>query len=293
MDCVRDPYPQWRKSPLSEPVEREHVLLPGAEDFPTLGIQFVRVMFAHTEFERQFGSLQDEITNAYGFGEHRPNQWPPKNRPANMVDLIEKHLGKGLPQTQQIEQLLTDAIEPCQQRDFLVHGHWWNFDRRTETVTVRGASRSKERPDDPPEQRDYTASDIHALAERFADLEAELYKLRRSLFSLLAADGLRREASQGAVADADDKAKKVADDNRIDLREPFELAYWSRKFGVSREQLAEAIQKVGTNVQDVAIALDKMVDLKINPSSRTKGGTVAVLGLCVLMIGVILLVWHP
>lgn len=89
------------------------------------------------------------------------------------------------------------------------------------------------------------------------------------------------------------KVKKAADRNCIDLREPYELAYWSRRFGVSREQLAEAIQKVGTNAEDVAIALDNIADRKINHSSRMNGGTVAALGLCVLMIGFILLVWHP
>jgi hypothetical protein len=92
---------------------------------------------------------------------------------------------------------------------------------------------------------------------------------------------------------ADDKAKKVVDYNCIDLREPYELAYWSRRFGVSREQMAEAIQKVGTNVEDIAIALDNLADRKINHSSRMKGGMLAVLGLCILMIGFILLVWHP
>jgi uncharacterized protein DUF3606 len=89
------------------------------------------------------------------------------------------------------------------------------------------------------------------------------------------------------------KAEKVADHNCIDLREPYELAYWSRRFGVSTEQLADAIHKVGTNVEDVAIAVDSMADRKINHSSRMKGGTVAALGLCVLMIAFILLVWHP
>ena len=53
------------------------------------------------------------------------------------------------------------------------------------------------------------------------------------------------------------KAKKVADRRQIDVRQAYELAYWSRKFGVSREQLAKAVQKVGTNAEDVAIELGK------------------------------------
>ena len=55
----------------------------------------------------------------------------------------------------------------------------------------------------------------------------------------------------------DDKTKKTEDRRQIDVHEAYELAYWSRKFGVSREELAEAVQKVGTNAEDVAIELGK------------------------------------
>ena len=56
---------------------------------------------------------------------------------------------------------------------------------------------------------------------------------------------------------ADDKTKKAADRRRIDVDEPYELAHWSRKFGVSIQRLTEAVQKVGTNVEDVAMELGK------------------------------------
>jgi hypothetical protein len=56
---------------------------------------------------------------------------------------------------------------------------------------------------------------------------------------------------------ADDKTKKAADRRRIDLGQPYELAYWSRRLGVSPERLTEAIHKVGTNAEDVAIELGK------------------------------------
>jgi hypothetical protein len=50
---------------------------------------------------------------------------------------------------------------------------------------------------------------------------------------------------------ADDKMKKTDDRRRIDVHETYELGYWSRKFGVPREQLAEAVQKVGPVAADV------------------------------------------
>jgi hypothetical protein len=56
----------------------------------------------------------------------------------------------------------------------------------------------------------------------------------------------------------DDKAKKAIDRRQIDVHEAYELAYWSRKFGVSRERLVDAVQRVGTNAEDVAIELGKL-----------------------------------
>jgi uncharacterized protein DUF3606 len=56
---------------------------------------------------------------------------------------------------------------------------------------------------------------------------------------------------------AKDKTKKTSDSRRIDLHQPYELGYWSRKFGVPEQELAEAVQKVGTHAGDVAIELGK------------------------------------
>jgi hypothetical protein len=54
---------------------------------------------------------------------------------------------------------------------------------------------------------------------------------------------------------ADDKTKQAADRNRIDVYEDYELRYWSKKFGVTKERLEAAVRKVGTNAEDVAIEL--------------------------------------
>lgn len=270
--------------PLSHP---DMVPFPEPEEIESHALAFAGMMFAHAAFEREVSALQDTITQEEGFGERWSNQWSAHKRPAQMAELIVKHRGQ-LPETETIKKLLTDAIDPSDQRNLLAHGTWCGFNRRTAKIHVRGATR-RQHPE-PPEHRQYTADEIQGIAGRFADIGAELFKLRRSLFPLPAEDGLQREALPATATNADDKAKKVADHSRIDLREPYELAYWSRRFGVSREQLADVIHKVGTNAEDVAIAIDNIVDLKINHSSRMKGGTVAVVGLCVLMIGFILLV---
>jgi hypothetical protein len=46
---------------------------------------------------------------------------------------------------------------------------------------------------------------------------------------------------------ADDKSKRGQQDrNRINLNEDYEVQYWCEKFGVSPEQLRQAVQKVGS-----------------------------------------------
>jgi hypothetical protein len=41
------------------------------------------------------------------------------------------------------------------------------------------------------------------------------------------------------------------DDGRINVDQDHELSYWSEKFGVSRDQLREAVAKAGPMVKNV------------------------------------------
>ncbi len=51
---------------------------------------------------------------------------------------------------------------------------------------------------------------------------------------------------------SDDKTKTTqADRIRINVNENYELRDWSRKFGVTEEQLKAAVQKVGPMAADV------------------------------------------
>lgn len=50
----------------------------------------------------------------------------------------------------------------------------------------------------------------------------------------------------------DDTTKRgPADAMRVNVNESWELRYWSTKFGVTPEQLKEAVKKVGVMVKDV------------------------------------------
>jgi len=57
---------------------------------------------------------------------------------------------------------------------------------------------------------------------------------------------------------ADDRSLRGPQDRqRINLSEDYEVAYWSKKWDISREQLAEAVRKAGPMSADVAKMLGK------------------------------------
>ena len=52
---------------------------------------------------------------------------------------------------------------------------------------------------------------------------------------------------------SDDLRKKgLQDDARINLSQDHEVDYWTRKFKVSKEELSEAVEHVGTGAKEVA-----------------------------------------
>jgi ribosome-binding protein aMBF1 (putative translation factor) len=57
---------------------------------------------------------------------------------------------------------------------------------------------------------------------------------------------------------ADDKRKPGRPDrNRINVNEDYELRDWSQKLGVSKEELAAAVKRVGPMVRDVEVELKR------------------------------------
>jgi hypothetical protein len=55
----------------------------------------------------------------------------------------------------------------------------------------------------------------------------------------------------------DDRTQTAADRRRIDVSQDYEVYYWTRKFGVTKQQLEAAVRKVGTNARAVAAELDR------------------------------------
>lgn len=56
----------------------------------------------------------------------------------------------------------------------------------------------------------------------------------------------------------DDKTNRGPQDaSRINMHEDYEVAYWTKKFGVTKAELEAAVKKAGVSVDAVAKALGK------------------------------------
>lgn len=54
----------------------------------------------------------------------------------------------------------------------------------------------------------------------------------------------------------DDKSKKgPRDAARVDLSEDYEVRYWTERFAISKDKLAQIVEKVGPMVKDIEKAL--------------------------------------
>jgi len=57
---------------------------------------------------------------------------------------------------------------------------------------------------------------------------------------------------------SDDKNKIAPQDaSRINLNEPYEVKYWTNKFGISTDELRKVIEEVGDSVRAVKAYLGK------------------------------------
>jgi hypothetical protein len=57
---------------------------------------------------------------------------------------------------------------------------------------------------------------------------------------------------------ADDKTKRAPQDAKlISLKEDYEVEYWAKKYGVSKERPHEAVEAVGHSAEKVSTYLDE------------------------------------
>ena len=163
-------------------------IFPDADEIGPFGPAFVRLMFACAEVDRRVAEIQELVTGDPTFGEE--NIWSSVKRPKLMTKLIRKHrkeLTEG-PNIRKVCAQLRRAIEPCDLRNVIAHGHWWKFNVDTQMLTVR---REKLRRG----QRRFVRVKLARIerAERtLSDVDVQLYKLtsytlRKEDFALMKA----------------------------------------------------------------------------------------------------------
>jgi len=154
---------------------------------------FMRMMFAHVEFERRVAELADVITLTPGFGE--TGALGVRKRAAEKFTALcaknyNKHPG-GLPEADAIAKLLDKAFRICNERNSLAHDVWWRIDTIAGIIDVHAIRARKEKP----LTREFTVHRIQQIAESFKDVEAEFYKLQAKIESRLVPEPLPTEPS--------------------------------------------------------------------------------------------------
>ena len=69
---------------------------------------------------------------------------------------------------------------------------------------------------------------------------------------------VRPYCAKGNLDMPDDRSRRGSQDrSRINMGEDYEVEYWTKTFGISKDRLAEIVNKVGDSVQAVRRELGK------------------------------------
>jgi uncharacterized protein DUF3606 len=63
------------------------------------------------------------------------------------------------------------------------------------------------------------------------------------------------------------KKRDYSDKTRIDMNQPYQVAYWKQRFGVSDQDLEDAVRAVGTSVKKIE---DYLKSLEHDPAAGPK-----------------------
>ena len=165
---------------------------PDSPDLAPYTQTFLRMMFAHVDFERRVAELADAITLDLRYGETLV--WSAKERPKEFGKLCAQNQSKhpgGLPEADAIVRCFDEAFPLCNDRNWLAHGVWWRFDANVGLIDVHAVRLRS----DEPLSREFTAEQIQRVADSFADLEVKLWQLQRAIEARLPYEPLPSELS--------------------------------------------------------------------------------------------------
>src|SRR4029453_8850050 len=67
----------------------------------------------------------------------------------------------------------------------------------------------------------------------------------------LGEDSRPLQRARGMAMGKRPKKRDYGDKTRIDMNQPYQMAYWKQRFGVSDQELEEAVHAVGTSVKKI------------------------------------------
>lgn len=135
-------------------------------------------MFAYAELDRRIADLQTLISGENDFGEK--HHWPTHDRAKRLEKLINKNRKSLVARQKDVRRIINGlkrAVVPCDLRNLLAHGHWWQLDQERQALTVR---REKVHSSQTRYLR-ITVSKIDRAKEALHDVEVELYKASREI----------------------------------------------------------------------------------------------------------------
>jgi hypothetical protein len=179
----------WRRD-KPQMLDHDAIYFPKAEIPQPFAMAFMRMMFAHAEFEEQVRRLQATIIvtpakqhvfahlrRLLNFGRKTDGDLgKARDRPKRMAKLIKARPDLVKDQeAKQIDQILRAAIGPCDRRNLLAHGRWWRFNPKTSTIRIRGERRRE------PEWDNYTEQKILEIDSELTTLADDLNEIKRAI----------------------------------------------------------------------------------------------------------------
>ena len=133
-------------------------------------IPFGRLMFAYANLDREIADIVRAATGKNDFVRRDAS------KVSNQVEnFIVKHDAM-IAEMSAIKERLDRSVTLFHLRNDLAHGHWWRFDSNSGSIEIR-----RDRCRDVEQFVTVTRAQIEEAADRFEDIEVDLFKIRRTI----------------------------------------------------------------------------------------------------------------
>ena len=153
----------------------EHHYFPNFEnvDLVDFAVSFCQLMFAYANLDREIAKVVSALTGEPSH-EDEFRRGSVNGLGEQIEQFVVKH-GGDVSEMAAIKEHLSRVSTSYTLRNDLAHGHWWKFDSRNKSVSVRRDRSNNER------FVEATVVEIKRAIGEFEDVEIELFKIRRKI----------------------------------------------------------------------------------------------------------------